>query len=154
MRTLFSIIAMLGFVIIASANETGIEKSDSKVKAKATAGKIDADGNQTVTITLDIAKGWHLYANPVRHNNDFLNGNKTVVKIAAKDKVSIKPKYPEGMTVKDKDEEYDVYKGVVKIDVQVIRTKGDTSPLEISINVSACDDKACLAPGVVKLTAR
>ena len=40
-------------------------KSDSVVKATAAAAKPDADGKQTVTLTLAIDKGWHLYANPV-----------------------------------------------------------------------------------------
>ena len=37
------------------------------------------------------------------------------------------------------------------IEAAVQRTKGDTSPLEITIDVNACDDKNCLAPGKIKL---
>ena len=129
-----------------------LEKSDSKVKATATATKPGADGKQTVTITLDVTKGWHLYANPVNHNNDFLNGNKTVVKISAKEKVNVNVKYPAGKTKVDDKEKYDVYTGVVKIQADVVRTMGDSSPLEINITVSACDDKVCLDKGTVKLT--
>ena len=44
--------------------------SDSVVKATATASKPDADGKQTVTITLTIDPKYHLYANPVG-NQDF-----------------------------------------------------------------------------------
>jgi hypothetical protein len=129
-----------------------LEKSDSKVKATATATKVGADGKQTVTITLDIAKGWHLYANPINSTNEFLEPNQTVVKVAAKEKVKFDVKYPAGKTVRDKTDKYDVYTGVVKIQADVVRKMGDSSPLEITIAVSACDSKECLQPGTVKLT--
>ena len=147
---LFSLIA----VIVACHVEAGggkLEKSDSKVKASVTASKLGADGKQTVTITLDVAKGWHLYANPVNHNNEFLDGNQTTVKIASKEKVNFKVMYPVGKTKIDKKEKYDVYEGTVKIEATVMRARGDTGPLQINIEVSACDDKVCLQPGVVKL---
>ena len=128
-----------------------LEKSDSKVKATATATKAGSDGKQTVTITLDVAKGWHLYANPVNHNNEFLDGNQTTVKIAAKDKIKLTVKYPAGKTITDKKEKYDIYEGVVKIQADVVRTMGDSSPLDVTIAVSACDSKVCLQPGTLKL---
>src|SRR5260370_37933964 len=136
----------------AAAGSGKLEKSDSKVKATATATKAGADGKQVVTITLDIAKGWHLYANPVNHNNEFLDGNQTTVKIAAKEKIKLTVKYPAGKTITDKKEKYDVYDGVVKIQADVVRTMGDSSPLEITIGVSACDNKVCLQPGTLKLS--
>ena len=37
------------------------------VKVDATATKIDADGKQIVTVTLDIEKNWYIYANPVKN---------------------------------------------------------------------------------------
>jgi len=53
---------------------------DSKdaVTITATADKPDADGKQTVTLTLAIDAGWHLYANPV--GNEDLKSVQTVVK--------------------------------------------------------------------------
>jgi DsbC/DsbD-like thiol-disulfide interchange protein len=133
----------------AEAGGGKLEKSDSKVKATATATKAGADGKQTVTITLDVVKGWHLYANPV--NNEILDGNQTTVKIAAKEKIKLTVKYPAGKTITDKKEKYDIYEGVVKIQADVVRTMGDSSPLEITIAVSACDSKVCLQPGTLKL---
>ena len=128
-------------------------KSDTKVKATATATKAGADGKQVVTITLDIEKGWHLYANPVNHNNDFLDANQTVVKIAAKDKLGdVKVMYPAGKTKIDKKEKYNIYEGTTKIVASVVRVMGDTSPLQITVEVSACDDSVCLAMGKIKLT--
>jgi DsbC/DsbD-like thiol-disulfide interchange protein len=146
------LLALLAVTLAWQADGAGkIGKSDTKVKAAATATKAGADGKQTVTITLDIEKGWHLYANPVNHNNDFLDSNQTTVKVAAKGKVKFAVKYPVGKTKIDKKEKYDVYEGRIKIQAEVLRTQGDTSPLEILVGVSACDNSVCLAPGTVKL---
>jgi DsbC/DsbD-like thiol-disulfide interchange protein len=151
--SLFAGLTFLGASLAwdAEAGSGKLEKSDSKVKATATATKAGADGKQTVTITLEVVKGWHLYANPVNHNNEFLDGNQTTVKIAAKEKIKLTVKYPAGKTITDKKEKYDVYDGVVKIQADVVRTMGDSSPLEITIAVSACDNKVCLQPGTLKL---
>jgi hypothetical protein len=73
------------------------------------------------------------------------------VKIAGKQKVEFKIDYPAGKTKKDKDQKYDIYEGTVKIEAMVTRTMGDSGPLEIHIDVSACDDNNCLAPGKIKL---
>jgi DsbC/DsbD-like thiol-disulfide interchange protein len=125
--------------------------SDSKVKTTATATKIDDAGKQTVTITLNVAKGWHLYANPVNHNKEFLDGNKTIVKIGAKSKVKFTVRYPEGKTISKDGDKYDVYVGTVKIEADVVRAKGDTAPLEVAVTLSACDDNVCLKESTVKL---
>jgi len=144
-------LAALALVLHADAGAGGSRKSDGKVKATATATKVDAKGEQTVTITLDIEKGWHLYANPVNHNKEFLDGAKTKLKVTAKAKVEASVKYPAGKTHADKDDKYDIYEGVVKIEAKVRRTAGDTSPLELVIDVQACDNRVCLEPGKVKL---
>src|SRR5882672_57789 len=87
------IFALAAATFVWNADAGGSKKSDSKVKASATATKI-TDGKQTVTITMEIEKGWYLYANPVG-SEDF-EGNKTNVSIKAKEKVAAKVKYPEG----------------------------------------------------------
>ena len=46
---------------------------------------------------------------------------------------------------------YDVYEGTVKIEAKVKRSAGDASPLEVLIEVQACDDRVCLEPGKLKL---
>jgi DsbC/DsbD-like thiol-disulfide interchange protein len=133
--------------------QAGGTKSESQVKASVEASKIDAKGTQTVTITLDIAKGWHLYANPVNH--EFLEGGQTTVKVTSKEKPqSVKIKYPAGKTIVDKKEKYDIYEGVVKIEATVKRAASDTSPLEISVAIQACDSKVCLQPSTLKLVAK
>jgi hypothetical protein len=128
----------------------GGEKSDSKVKATATATKPDADGKQTVTITLAIEKGFHLLANPV--NNELFEGNELSVKITAKEKIKVDVKYPIGKKKKERQYEWDIYEGTVKVEAQVVRTKDDVSPLVVNVWVRAFDARGCLLPATIKLT--
>jgi len=148
------VLVLIGLALACeSPVDAGGNKSDSKVKATAEASKIDAKRTQNVTITLKIDKGWHLYANPVNH--EFLEGAETKVKIASKGKLAkVSVKYPAGKTVIDKKEKYDVYEDVVKINATILRAAGDTSPLEISVAVQACDSKVCLQPATIKLTTK
>jgi hypothetical protein len=112
-----------------------------KVKATVNATRPDGDGGQTITVTLEIEKGAWLYANPVRHNNEFLDANRTIVKILAKEKVTASVKYPPGLTRRDGGESYDIYEGTVTIHVQVLRARGDGSPLDIRIPVQGATDR-------------
>ena len=75
--------------------------SSGVVKATAMATKIDAAGKQTVTITLAVDKGWHIYANPV-NNKDFVSVQ-TVVTVNARTKPArLKIQYPQGKEHEDK----------------------------------------------------
>ena len=144
------VLAALAIVWAAPSNAGGKLESKSKVKATAVASKIEG-GKQTVTITLAVEKGWHIYANPVNH--EFLAEAKTVVKVAAKGKLSeVRVMYPEGKTHTDKNEKYDIYDGTVKIPVSFKRAMGDTSPLEVSVIIQACDNSVCLQGSTIKLT--
>jgi hypothetical protein len=118
--------------------------SASVVQVTAEADKPDADGQQTVTVTLAIDKGWHLYANPT--DNAELKENQTVVKVQGKGKPEVvKIEYPPGKAMKDKlVGDYKIYEGKVAIKATVRRAKGDTEPLEVSVYLRADNDKACL----------
>jgi len=145
-RTLPALAALLLAVAPAAAQK----KSDSVVKIDATLTKPDDNGNQTITITIDIDKNWHLYANPV--GNDLLAPVQTTVKVLSKvDDVKIT--YPEGKLIKDSTVgDYKVYEGKATITAKVKRGKGDTGPLEYSVSLQACNDKTCLLKAVVKKT--
>jgi Disulphide bond corrector protein DsbC len=97
MRLLVILLSVAFCVVQANAGE----KSDSKIKATATASKIGADGKQTVTITLDVEKGWYIYANPMKANTNVLDGNETVLTVKSKDKIQAAIKYPAGAKHKD-----------------------------------------------------
>lgn len=150
---------VVGLCLLAVALATGGRfaqaggKSDSEVKIKTKSTKIDAAGKQTVTLELAINKGWHLYANPIG-NADFA-ANQTVVKVDAKVKLAdVKVVYPKGKLHEDKVVgDYRVYEGKITIEAHVQRAEGDTSPLELSVRFSACNNKGqCLLPATVKLT--
>src|SRR5262249_53577111 len=83
------------FIVLPFASNAQAQKSDSKVKATATADKVSADGKQKVTITLEIEKNWYIYANPLngtKYAEEAFGDNKTVVTLKSKGK--IEPIYP------------------------------------------------------------
>ena len=149
-RYVIGVVALAALLLCDSATVLAqSRKSDGVVKVDAKAEQPDADGKQTVTITLDIEKSWHLYANPVE-NEDLANAQ-TVVKVASKGKLeNVKVEYPAGKLQQSGGEKYKIYEGTIAIKAQVKRTKGDNSPLEISITLQACNDKTCLQPVTIK----
>jgi DsbC/DsbD-like thiol-disulfide interchange protein len=126
-------------------------KSLSPTKVSATATKPDAEGRQTVLVRLEIEKGWHAYANPVR--NEVLESNKTIVKIASKGGklADIKIEYPPGEKKVDGKETYQIYHDKVTITAKVRRATGDSSPLDVTVQYVNCDATRCLPPKTVTL---
>lgn len=130
----------------------GGNDSAEVVKITAKAEKPDADGKQAVTITINIDKPWHIYANPVEL--DTLASVQTNVKVLSKVE-DAKFTYPAGILVKDDTVgNYRKYEGTITIKGTVRRARGDTSPLEMSMKIQACDDAKCRLPSTVKFTAR
>jgi DsbC/DsbD-like thiol-disulfide interchange protein len=146
-------VALLAAPALALALAAAPMTSESVVKATAKADKPGDDGKQTVTLTLEIDKGWHVYANPVGLED--LASVQTEVTVAAKAKVNaVKIDYPAGTEIKDKTlGNYRVYEGKVIIPIAVTRAKDDAGPLELTIKLQACNSKTCLLPGEVKVTA-
>ena len=67
----------------------------------------------------------------------------------------MKVAYPPGKVIKDATlGAYRVYEDKATITVTANRAKGDNSPLELTVKVQACNDKTCLLPSEVKVTAR
>jgi uncharacterized protein len=157
-RSLRTVVAALALVIagsVASRLEpellAQVKKSDAFVKVTAKGGKADSDGKQAVTITIQIEKGWHIYANPV--GDDSLKPVQTVVTVTGKEKLQdVKVDYPAGKLVKEKDLdlEYRIYEGSVEIKAHVRRAKGDSGPLEVSARVHASGG-CCVLPATVKV---
>jgi hypothetical protein len=147
-----ALLAALAVGLMASVNPVLAQgkKSDSVVKAKATADK-STDGKQVVTITLEIDPKYHLYANPVGQED--LSSAQTTVSFTGKTKPdSVKIEYPEGKLKKDTTlGDYKIYTGKVAIKAIVQRAKGVTGGLEVSIKLQACSDKSCLAPATIKV---
>jgi DsbC/DsbD-like thiol-disulfide interchange protein len=129
----------------------GQKKSDGVVKIAAKGEKPDNAGVQTVTITLDVDKTWHTYANPV--GNKDLDGTQTTVTFHAQKPVEVVSlTYPKGRLEPDKTVgNYFVYEDKVTITAQVKRTANDPSPLEAHVYIQACSTKGCLLPATVKV---
>jgi uncharacterized protein len=152
LRRLAPLAVLLLGVLVVVADARPPRDSSGVVKSELKAGKPDADGKQTVTITLAVEKGWHLYANPV--NNKDLTDAQTEVTITAKDSKVLKLTYPPGKLEKNAVVgDYMIYEDTVTITALVQRAKGDESPLTATVAFQACNDKTCLLPAKVKLTA-
>lgn len=145
-----TLISSMVLLLAASVAMAQPKRSDTVVKAQAKADKPDAAGKQTLTLTLTIDDGWHLYANPVP--KDF-PGIPVSVTVDSKVKpANVKVEYPKGKLVKDATVgDHQVYEKTAVIKVNVERAKGDASPLDLSIKVQTCNDKSCLMPGTIKL---
>lgn len=152
-RAVLAAAAILGVLLTAEAGaqlraQKGPKRSDSVVKATATADKPDAQGKQTVTLMLRIENPWHVYANKLPE--DF-PGRPTTVSVEAKTKPdSVKIDYPPGKPVKDKMfGEYHIYEDKAEIKILVQRARGDNGPLTLSVKVQACSDKQCLVDSTI-----
>jgi Disulphide bond corrector protein DsbC len=153
-HALFLSLLTAGWLLWAFTPQAWAQPKESKdaVKITATCDKPDADGKQNVTITIDILANWHLYANPVK--NDMMVDSQTIVKIAASGKKldDAVIKYPQGKEKKDAMVgNYDIYEGKIEIKAAVKRAKDDATPLDISVQLSACDDSKCLLPSTIKV---
>jgi thiol:disulfide interchange protein len=146
-RKIAALALLVALVVPVSARPKG---SDTVVKATATASKPDADGKETVTITLTIDPQYHLYANPVG-NEDF-DSNKVVASF--KNGSASKIVYPAGVVKEDKIVgNYKIYKGKATITAVVKRAKA-TDPINLEIKVAACDDNSCLEPATIKVSVK
>ncbi len=143
------LIACASLTSMSNANAQKIDKSDAKIKATAVLGKAGPDGKQMLTLTIDIDKGWYIYANPV--GNEMFEPNRTKITVKAKDKVAASINYPPGTEKTIDKDKYRVYEGRVVIQIELTRANGDNSSLEVGITVNACDKDNCLLTGTKKL---
>jgi DsbC/DsbD-like thiol-disulfide interchange protein len=112
----------------------------------AKADKPDANGKQTITLTLEIEPGWHAYANP-QPNPDFPARPTKVTVVGNVKADDVKIDYPKGKLKKDKMEgDYRVYEGTETIRIQIPAGKG---PLTLRIEVQTCNEGMCLLPGTL-----
>jgi hypothetical protein len=131
------------------------KKAEEPVKVSAVvAGQEAKEGKllQTLAVTMEIAKGWHAYANPAG-DDSFIPTTVTVS--ADKKPEEVKVDYPVGVELKlaGLNDPALVYEGKVTIPVVVRREAADgKTPLQVVVRYQVCDDKRCLAPKTVKLS--
>jgi len=125
------------------------KKSEDNVKITIKADK-PVEGKQVVTLNLEVAKTWHLYANPV--GNKDLEAAQTVVKFTSGGKpVPAKIEYPEGKVEKDEViGDYRIYEGTVTIKATLDR-KDVAGPVEAAVTLQTCTKTTCLLQSTVKL---
>jgi DsbC/DsbD-like thiol-disulfide interchange protein len=125
-------------------------KDGSPVKVTVMSTQPDADGRQIVTITLNIKKGWHVFANPVQYPD--LEGSRTTVKVTCTNKLQdVKIDYPVGNRQVDGEDSYYTYEDKVEIKATLKRSAGDTEPLDVTIRFHAQTKAMSLPPQLVKL---
>ncbi|REJ88138.1 MAG: DUF255 domain-containing protein [Planctomycetota bacterium] len=132
-------------------------KKHEKVSAKAylSVDRLPAGGECEVAVVIDIIDGWHINANPAQPK--FLIA--TEIKAAGKLKTALEdPVYPEGhaFEVKGFDEPLSVYeervvlRGTLRVPASAA---GKTETLELTVRYQTCNDKTCLRPMNLKMTA-
>ncbi len=122
--------------------------SEDNVKFTVKADK-PVNGKQVVTLTMEVANGWHAYANPVGPEA-FASIQTTVTFTSGGKPVAAKIVYPEGKLVKDKDVgDYKTYEGTVTIKATIDRPP--TGAVEASVLVQTCTETKCLPTAKIKL---
>jgi len=144
--------ALLGLGLMAMTSALCSQDEETKVvKATVKVTPSKMEGTQDLTLTLDIATPFHIYANPVGLED--LENVQTSIMVGGKTPhKSVKANFPKGKLVKDKlvGDHY-IYEGKIVIPVKVVRAEGDKGPLDITIKYQACDEKRCLAPSSIKI---
>ncbi|RUL88027.1 DUF255 domain-containing protein [Tautonia sociabilis] len=108
-------------------------------------------GTFEVALSLDVAPGWHLYANP--SGSDL--ARPTVVTLAPGPGATLATvEYPEGepMVLAGSTEPLPVYEGKVRLTARVLLAEdadGVPDHLTFRIDYQACNDRACLAPAML-----
>ncbi len=105
---------------------------------------------QVVTLTLEIAKGWHAYANPVG-NADLLTAQTVVTFIDGDGKpVAARIEYPDPIVVKDNIVgDYNIYEGTVTIKATLATPIA--GPLEAVVGFQTVTSTHVVLPSRVKL---
>ncbi len=129
-------------------------KFSADVTAIAFEADATQDGVQTFTVTLAVAKPWHLYANPPR-SKDLAESATTVEVLIGGKVVEATIDYPEGEgSTKDPLTGYRIYQGTVAIRGSVKRTDDGKAKLSVRVKIVACNDKNCLLPSTLKAEAK
>jgi hypothetical protein len=145
-----SAVCTLGAILLLGGPAQAGGGSDTKVKVSARAGPIDATGKQTVVVTLDVAKGWDILANPVM--NEEMELMRTVVRVRSGGKpADVNIRYPAGTPRDQAGLKWMVYVDKVDIMIVVQRVAGDINPLEVEVAFRAFDGNVCVPPSRVKL---
>ncbi|MBA4065544.1 MAG: hypothetical protein C0501_17880 [Isosphaera sp.] len=106
-----------------------------------------AGGRRSFTLTLTVAAGWHVYANPV--GNETLADAETAVAVFVGGKeVKSVPVYPKGKETGEGKDKHAIYEGTVTITGSFAAADGE---VEVRVKVVACKEGTCLLPSTLKV---
>jgi uncharacterized protein YyaL (SSP411 family) len=115
------------------------------VKAEVKLGEKSSKGERAFTLSLTVAPGWHIYANPI--GNESLLDSQTELTLAHGTPTVT---YPKGKPLTDSSSaKYSVYDGTVSITGTIPELKDDE--IEFRIKVIACKEGKCLLKSVLKV---
>jgi uncharacterized protein YyaL (SSP411 family) len=118
------------------------------VKAEMVVGA-ENDGKRKVVVTLKIADGWHIYANPV--GDDKLLESQTVMTVFVNGEAQkVEVAYPKGKAHKDTaGDAYNIYEDAAGLSATFAVPRD--AKIEARVKVIACKDGKCLLPSVLKV---
>jgi hypothetical protein len=132
----------------ATANETPPDNADTT--ADVVGVRAERSSARTLRVTLDIADGWHVNANPA--SMDFLIPT-TIQALVAGEPLPLSVTYPPGRKIETSlDETWAVYDD----GMQLFATVADglpPAPITVTARVQACHDQGrCLTPDTLRTT--
>jgi uncharacterized protein len=144
-------IDILALPKVQSVERLAFPSGDALVKSLASVSskQVNAKTPFDVKVQLEIAKGWHINANPPSQK-ELIPTTVSVNPDAPVEVVSVN--YPKGESVHFdfSGESLDVYSGRVTISMKLKLKRGVSSekafPLDLTLKYQACDDQQCLAP--------
>jgi uncharacterized protein YyaL (SSP411 family) len=106
-------------------------------------------GKQQLVVTLKVADGWHVYANPV--GDERLLESQTVMTVFVNSEAKqVEVTYPKGKEYQDvAGDKYNVYEGTVALSTTLEAPRD--AKFEARVKVIACKDGKCLLPSVLKV---
>ncbi len=120
-----------------------------RVKARALPGNAAPKGHRTILLTLEIEKGWFIFANPVENKD--LRIAQTRVTVTTPGAKLTRIDYPRGAKVADPFiGDYRIYKGKVEI-VLTVQVKQATVPIELLLKCHPMTEEKGSLPEQLKL---
>lgn len=137
------------------ADGGGAAKVDPPAKPRESADVVKAalklgdpkDGKRTATVTLTVANGWHVYANPVG-SDDLLESQTRLAVFVNGAEAKADVTYPKGKAYTDATgAKYAVYEGEVALTAVVAADAA--AKVEVRVKVIACSEGKCLRPSTL-----
>ena len=146
LRRMLPLILLL--LTAAAATAQGLRDSGSVVKMTVQPKSVTAAVGDQVswTVTLDIDKGWHLYA----HGDPKYYGI-AVTGLDSLPLVGAEVAYPAGKKGKFLGEAVQLLEGRQSLTIGGFLAAEPTGPMLLELELQACDEKSCLAPAYLQV---